>query len=72
MNITQTTYDCLSEQRASRINELVARGFGQDPTAMLTDTKDHLAAADTIQTAEINQQLVAVAMYRSCLWRPCG
>lgn len=71
MNIITTTPSTLSDSEVGALNRIVARAFEHtdDESQMLDDTKNHLAAAETIQIATHKDVPVALAMYRSCLWR---
>lgn len=66
-----TTPDALTDNSVGAINRVVARAFEHtdNEAAMLEDTRAHLAAADTLQIAIDKDRPVALAMYRSCLWR---
>lgn len=72
MKLLTTTPDALSESLVGAINKVVARAFEHtdNEAAMLEDTRVHLAAADTVQVTIDEDRPVALAMYRSCLWRP--
>lgn len=72
MKLITTTPDTLSGSSVGAINKVVARAFeyADNEGAMLEDTRAHLAAADTVQIAIDENAPVALAMYRSCLWRP--
>lgn len=71
MKLITTTPDTLTEASVGAINRVVARAFEHtdNEAAMLEDTRAHLAAADTVQIAIDEDMPVALAMYRSCLWR---
>ncbi len=65
--ITSTTN--LTDERARGINHLAALGFEQTESAMLDDTTAHILAAENMQLAYDDEQLVGFALYRRCLWR---
>ncbi len=70
MKITITPTEKLPLDTIEEINGVVSKGFNTDLSAMLTDTKRHLASADTIQIARLEDDTIAaIAMYRRCLWR---
>lgn len=71
MILQTTTFHELTEETIIRLNKVVASAFGYqgDPSQMLEDTKQHLASADTVQIMTEHEIPIALAMYRSCLWR---
>lgn len=72
MNITIEKSQNLSQEKLQEINRVVARGFGVNQDTMQEDTISHLKDADHIQIAtNTSREIVAVAMYKQCLWRTC-
>lgn len=71
MNITKTTPETLSKSEIDALNRVVSRAFEhtENETQMIEETTNHLAAADIVQIATDDDTPVALAMYRSCLWR---
>ncbi len=70
MKIIMTPSEKLPPHLIEEINGVVSKGFGADPSAMLADTKKHIASADTIQLLRLEDGSAgAIAMYRRCLWR---
>lgn len=72
MKLITTTTDKLSSLDVMAINTVVARAFGHSNSEeqMVQDTKNHLNGAETVQITVDDDRPVALAMYRSCLWRP--
>lgn len=71
MKLITTTPNTLTDSDVGAINRVVARAFEHtdNEAQMLEDTCTHLSAADTVQIAIDEERPVALAMYRSCLWR---
>lgn len=72
MKLITTTPDKLSSHDVRAINTVVSRAFEQtnNEEMMLQDTQNHLNGVETAQIAIDEDRPVALAMYRSCLWRP--
>lgn len=71
MKLLTTKPGELSARDIASVNSVVATAFGyqRDVSPMLQDTKQHLAEADTVQIMHEDEVPIALAMYRSCLWR---
>jgi len=74
MDLQTVKPENLTEADVAGLNRVAARAFGQthNETLMLNDTRDHLAQASELQILRDNDLPVALAMYRSCLWRLCS
>ena len=65
-----STPNTLTSSEISTINELACLGFGHEDTqSMLSDTLAHIQEAEYIQRGYEDEQVVAFAMYKRCLWR---
>lgn len=73
MKLITTTPSELSVQQIHQLNHVAATAFehAEDEASMLADTKAHLESADQLQIATEKDIPIALAMYRSCLWRGC-
>lgn len=72
MNLQTINPNTLTESDITKLNHVVAAAFEHESNEvhMLDDTKTHIAAAHSIQVISDHDIPVALAMYRSCLWRP--
>lgn len=69
-NLNIETVTNLTPHQSHELTELAAKGFGQPNTQdMAADTRAHLANADTLQVASVNDRAVGLAMYRRRLWQ---
>ena len=71
MKLITTTPEKLSSHDVLAINKVVSRAFEhtENQEMMLQDTQKHLDEAETVQVVTEADRPVALAMYRSCLWR---
>lgn len=73
MEIMTYTSDQLTNLDIDNITNVASKGFERAvDKAMRDDTERHIGAADQIQLASDNKELVGFAFYRSCLWRACN
>ncbi len=69
MEIFTMQTEKIKKRTIEEVNRVVAAGFGVDPGAMYDDTRVHLAAAEILQLARLEDGSAgAIAMYRRCLW----
>lgn len=73
MRIETKTPELFTGNDVDRLSHLAGIGFGQgDSAEMRRDSEEHVHAADVIQMAYCQEQLVAFSMARRCLWRTCA
>ena len=70
MRITTKTPEFITDRDIDQLSHLAGIGFGQgDSEEMRKDSEEHIHAADIVQMAYDDEQLVAFSMVRGCLWR---